>query len=152
MSQWFLRQDPDLFFYWFQTSGNRAWFRNQLDWINEHPAEFRYIQIEDRNHQDATAIFLFCYSQAMAVATIADQAYLFMPHDKEPLPNTVWLATELPALTQNPAVNTIYRVDPMAGVDSDSDSDSDDEPCPEKHVIWQRGINPTVAYTWECPF
>ena len=88
-----------------------------------------YVQNLRPDRLDATNTFLFCFSQAMAVATRGDQAYLFMPQDKEPLAGTVWLDTELPALTQNPNVQTIYRVDPTSQAHSDSESEDEDSPC-----------------------
>ena len=81
----------------------------------------------------------------MAVASIASDAYLFMPWDKVPEERSVWQATELPALTKNPHVNKIYRIDPRTEPEENPGGS-----CVQT-LIWNRATDAELEYGWKCP-
>ncbi|ETN43032.1 uncharacterized protein HMPREF1541_02190, partial [Cyphellophora europaea CBS 101466] len=62
--------------------------------------------------ESAAATFDRCFCQVSAAAAVHPTAFIFTAHDLQRNPLTVWPSIEYPALTQNPKVKEIYRVDP----------------------------------------
>jgi hypothetical protein len=73
--------------------------------------------------------FVVCASQALAAETRAHEAYVALLPGMHPKPDSVWVQTEFPALTQNPHVHFIYSLDPT------------DSGSPAIRTLWERGVD-----------
>jgi hypothetical protein len=81
-----------------------------------------------------------CISQAIAELNQADRAYVTLGPEGDFDTTTVWFKTEFPALTQNPHVKNIYRLD----------TTNMDRVCVE--TIWTRDVDDEFGLTESCRF
>ena len=142
MEEWFQFNKPNTYWYWYETCVDQRWFDAQVNWIDENYEDFEYMVARVRNPVN---VFSYCLSQAMATVSTATDAFLFMPSGQTPRDNSVWLATELPALTKNPHVNKIYRIDPRPQHPRDNPGGA----C--QTLIWDRATDAQVDFGWQCP-
>ena len=143
MEEWFQQNKPNIRWYWYETCVNQVWFDAQYAWIDENSEDFEFLANRVRNPLN---VFSYCLSQAMATVSTATDAFLFMPWDQTPRVDSVWQATELPALTQNPHVNKIYRIDPRP----QDPEENPGGPCLQT-VIWDRATDAQIDFAWRCP-
>ena len=81
-----------------------------------------------------------CCSEALAVAALHEEAYIFVKAGQDWNPYSVWQVIEYPTLTmEGGKVNRIYRVDPRLAAEGG-------RPCPERKLIWERGKNAAVSF------
>ncbi|ETN44804.1 uncharacterized protein HMPREF1541_09679 [Cyphellophora europaea CBS 101466] len=88
--------------------------------------------------EDRYQTFVDCYSQALALAVIKPDVCLFTPRDVRPREDSAWIQYEYWALTRNPNVKRIWKIDPRDA--SEMDELTDEEKCHfnEPHVLWDR--------------
>ena len=90
---------------------NTDWMKIQREFLEEN-ADF----FENENPvTDPLNTFWLCHNQAAALATQNADAYLFTTRGEDWKPRSVWAAVEYWALTNNPNVQNIWRVDPTCG-------------------------------------
>ena len=86
-------------FYSYQDAVDKDWMTQQLRWIGEDNPELFADRYARHGSVDALSIFSICYNQALAVAAINPDAYLFIRHDVEPEAMSTWSRVEYPFLT-----------------------------------------------------
>jgi hypothetical protein len=98
--------------------------------------------VPDDWHQNGLgpdALVVYCLSQAMAMSVINPDVYLFINKDEAWRDNSAWEQWEYWALTRNPNVQRIWRVDPRDPDDLGLDLDPyqcDDYGAPV--ILWDR--------------
>ncbi|KPI42368.1 uncharacterized protein AB675_9834 [Cyphellophora attinorum] len=98
--------------------------------------------LQPKQGADAGVIFTFCLLQAYCRATLNPEVYLFTQKG-DFKPNQVWADVEFWVLTQNPAVQKIWRVDPAPGCHQGE---------ADKEVLWDRARgDPEGTPKWICP-
>lgn len=99
--------------------------------------------------------FDYCSYQALSSAAVNPIAYIFLPRGETPKdrnwrPESAWEQTEFWALTKNPNIQKIIRVDPrppdVLGI-----SHADWCRWSEEQVLWERGVDEEVGPVWQCP-
>jgi hypothetical protein len=90
-----------------------------------------------------------CYYQALGVAALNPDAYLFTKKDTDWKPTSVWAKVEYPALTRNSNIQRIWRVDPrppdVTGVTPEEACEYD-----KKELLWERGRDAEVDMVFDC--
>lgn len=98
--------------------------------------------------------FDYCSYQALAAAALNPIVYVFLPRGSHPKDQTwkgdsIWAAMEFWALTANPNVMKILRVDPrplsVLGI-------TPLQWCrwSEEEVLWERGVDAVLKPVWDC--
>ena len=86
--------------------------------------------------------FLKNLSQAFAEQSAGD-VYVFVPQGVDFQPNSAWTGWEYPALTRNPNVNIIWKVE-LDYSDSSQFVPPDGKPKGVKTLLWQKGDPPSA--------
>jgi hypothetical protein len=84
-----------------------AGYAAQDRWIRQHESD-----MEGEGERPPLKVWRNCYVEALASVAIHSTVYLFTKADEEPGQDSIWIRIEFPALTNNPNVREIYRVDP----------------------------------------
>lgn len=152
---WFQKAFPTLGSesnYYINDGINRLWVHAQLDFIKANPQGFPQLGApgdHDNDHDPAT-VFARCLWQALSMSALYPEAYLFT-QSGDWNSASAWQTVEFPALTQNPNIQRIWRVNMPNWEDS---SDSEDEECevpPEREVLWDRSVDAPLEGGWQCP-
>ncbi|EXJ90706.1 hypothetical protein A1O1_03810 [Capronia coronata CBS 617.96] len=121
---------------------NTYWRLAQDQHILENADQVRAANPALRPTDDPITILHLCYCQAAAVAAVNPDAYVFMPGGTIWRPESVWATTEFPALTRNPNIMRIWRVDPRP----------ESPLCGFRDLIWSRDHgDPPWALGYLCP-
>ncbi|KAK4935757.1 hypothetical protein LTR10_023257 [Elasticomyces elasticus] len=122
---------------------DQAWRRVQENHIFQNANEIAEHNRDDYPGWDTPhATFWWCFFEAAASAALAPDAVVFTPHNTPWNPDRIWALVEMPALTRNPNIQRIYRVDPRPGAGG----------CGEEELVWDRGRGDLMlASTWRCP-
>ncbi|KIW21523.1 hypothetical protein PV08_02103 [Exophiala spinifera] len=130
---WLLMNNIDS--YYGNSGLSSLWLAAQVEWIEDHRAEFLAVT----GGQDPMKVFSVCLFEALALSTLNPDAYVFTKAPPETWRDTSWWALiEYPALTNNPIVQRIWRVDPRPGQ------------CNDRILIWQRGRDLPLQMFQSC--
>lgn len=122
--------------YYLMSGISLEWYHEQSDFIWEYRDRFRLAAAG----QDPQDIFGICMFEALAISALHPEAYVFTKEAPETWRiGSMWEVVEFPALTSNPNIQRIYRVDPRPGH------------CNQRRLIWDRRINPELRTIKTCP-
>lgn len=139
---------PDCYFeYWSHQPVDKIWYKEQLAYISNHEAMFRdnnpkYQLAHDQFDVSPRQYFLWCYWQSLAAASMNPIAILFAPGDHYLSNTSAWIRIEIPALTNNPNIERIYRADPFPWRRGPHTG----YPSPE--LLWQRGRDQPLSQAY----
>ncbi|EHY53251.1 hypothetical protein HRR83_005904 [Exophiala dermatitidis] len=122
---------------------NRQWQMEQERFIEDHPIEFALNNQPWDRSRSAVDNFNNCYFQAAAAAALASDAYLFTKSGGKWSLGSIWSLIEMPALTRNPNIKRIWRVDPRPFSPN----------CGQRELLWDatHGDKPVPwPWTWTC--
>lgn len=129
--------------YMFSNAASNRWYAAQGNRVKDHWKDMLKTNIRPdyviHGQEGALEVFTQCFVQAMAMAALHEDAYLFTQKGKDWRPASVWQRVEYWKLTSNPNVKRIYRVDPAPGA------------CDQGEVMWLRGRDEPKEKEWECP-
>ena len=133
---------------WYYRNAVRpGWFGAQRAWIydNDWQMDTTQLAVFQPEAKITTAAqyantFMWCYFQAMAMATLHPDVCLFArAGDWDP--SSVWARVEYWKLTSNPVVQRIYRVNPAPGAS-----------CAKEELLWDRTRGEKeLSRVWSCP-
>jgi hypothetical protein len=114
------------------------WRIEQGQWLLDNPQMWL-----NSDYDLSVDIEAKCWVQALGTACQTPSAYLMTPDNVPDWDLESWWAQiEYPALTQNPNVQAIYRVDPRPTCEKFN--------APTK--IWARPADSAVSMAWSCPW
>lgn len=135
-----------------------SWFIAQMAELQNHPEDYpEYVYPEFGFSPRMTLTWCYCQALARAAMPASGEAWLAMPWDTADwqwLPNSNWNINELPALTQNPAIQKIWRFDPhwyFYNPDRVWESDRAKIVASLPRVLWDRAVHPEFNQDWICP-
>ncbi|KAJ9634989.1 hypothetical protein H2204_005944 [Knufia peltigerae] len=114
---------------------DREWVIAQQEWIEIHLNEF----LAKTGGEDPQHILGLCVFEALAASALNPDAYVFTKGAPDIWHvDSHWAKVEYPALTQNPFIERIWRVDPRPGQ------------CNQQELIWERGRDQPIPLVRSC--
>lgn len=117
---------------------SRAWYDAQAEFMADNEQAFELANPELDGAPPLT-VFAYCYYQAAAEAAVAADAYVFTKDGESWTDHSIWNSVEYPALTRNPNVRRIWRVDPRPTA------------CGVPALVWSRDRGDPEVEGVECP-
>lgn len=137
---WFLAQGQTS--YWIEDGINQEWRLTQSKYIGDYLNAFIATNTGRYPGGNTPLVVLFCCNfHAAAAAAMNPDAFVFTKHDEEWNPQRIWATVEFPALTRNPNIQRVWRVDPRPASPN----------CGEKVLVWDRARGDAEVAGWTCP-